>query len=510
MPVALMVAGLAFFSIRIGQLPNVYDEGLTLVGADRILLGEVPFRDFWHTHPPGQIWLAAGLFRLVGESVMALRLLDAVFKVLLALSVWGWAARLGLTRMAGAAFVVALVWLEAFGVFGYSGVPALLCGLESLAFVVRSLGAATPGRAQFRMVSAGLVAGIGTLFRLDFGFYTAAAAAATVVLAHWTAPGLPGRDRARLAARDLVLFAAGVGVPMLLALAVLLAQGVTLSRLMDTLIIYPGLTFPGVRRLPPPAFSWKTLAFYVPVWVGILGLARGILLLRRAARGSAPALAWCGLSLLLLAALPHARIRADLVHQLPIVLPSIALSAAWSRELLRRGVLRRAAAVLLLPVLALTYLASPARSWLRPLSLDAERGHGLARAAGVELRPDQAAAVRAVRDATAPGDYVFVANGRNDRSVANDALFYFLAGRKYPTFYHNMLPGLTTRDAVQREIVGDLRARGVRCVVLCTAFDGSAEPNASGDAGGGELDAYIHRAYALSTTIGQYQIWVRK
>jgi len=509
-PGLLLVAGLAFLSVRIGRLPNIYDEGLALVCADRLLLGEVPFKDFWHTHPPGYIWLAAGLFRLVGESMMALRVLDAVIKVVLALSLWGWAVRLGLARTAVAAFVVALVWLEYFGMFGYAVVPALLCGLESLAFVVRSLDAATPRRRHVQVVAAGLVAGVGTLFRLDFGFYTALAAASTLVLAHSMTKQCPARERVRRASRDLLLFAAACAAPVLLALIVLLAQGATLSRIYDTLIVYPVVTFPEVRRTPLPAFSWRALPFHVPVWVGVSGLALGLFRLRRGARESTRSLAWCGLSLLLLAAMPQARTRADIVHQLPILLPSIALAAAWWRELFRRSALRRSAAALLLPVFALTYLRVPATSWFGPSSVLSERDHGLSRAAGVELRPDQAAAVRAVRNGTAPGEFVFVGNGRNDRTVMNDALFYFLAGRRYPTFYHNMLPGLTTREAVQREIVSDLGNHGVRYIALCTAFDGMVESNASSAVGSGQLDAYIHRAYVRSTTTGRYQVWVRK
>ena len=510
MPLLMLLAGLAFLFTGIRQLPNIYDEGLTLVGADRILLGEVPFKDFWHTHPPGYIWLAAGLFRLTGESIIVLRALDSLLKVLLALSVWRWAARLGLGRAAGAAFVVALLWLGWFGLYGYAGVPALLCGLESLALVVRSLAASKPRHAHIQLAGAGLAAGVGTLFRLDFGFYTVAAAASTLVLAHSMPQGLPGRERLRRAFRALVLFGAGVGVPVLLALVVLFGQGAPVSRLIDTLIIYPVVTFPEVRRLPAPDLAWDTLAFYVPAWLGILGLARGILLLKRGARESAPVLGWCGLSLLLLAAMPHARTRADIVHQLPVLLPSVALAAAWCHELFRRGVWWRAFAALLVPIFALTYLALPARSWLGPVPVPSERDHGLTRAAGVDLRPDQAAAVRAVRTSTAPGDFVFVGNGRNDRTLVNDALFYFLLGRRYPTFFHNLLPGLTTRETVQREMVSGLRAHGVRYIVLCTAFDEGVEPNASGDAGSSVLDAYIHRAYVLSATIGQYQIWARR
>ncbi len=511
LPAVLAAAGLAFLLTRIGQVPSIYDEGLTLVGADRLLLGEVPFKDFWHTHPPGYIWLTAGVFRLVGESMMALRMLDALLKVVLALSVWGWVVRLGRPRATGVAFVVALLWLECLGIFGYAGVPALLCGLESLAFVVRSLAATSARRTAVELLGAGFAAGVGALFRLDYALYTAVAAGSTLVLAHSMTEGLPARRRLRGAVRGLALFAAGLGAPvLLLALLVVVGQGATLSRVYNTLVLYPAVTFPEVRRLPRPAFSWDSLAFYVPAWAGVLGLAHGLVLLRRGGRESACALAWCGLSLWMLAAVPQARTRADVPHQLPVVVTSVALVAAGWHELFRRGARWRASALALLPVVALVYLVQPARSWLRPLPGRAERRHGLSRAAGVALAPDQAAAVRAVRVRTEPGDFVFVGNGRNDRTVANDALFYFLAARRYPTFYHNMLPGLTTRDAVQREIVSDLEDHGVRVVVLCTAFDGVVEPNASRAAGSSELDAFIHRAFVPAATIGRYQIRVRE
>lgn len=437
------------------------------------------------------------------------------FQALLALSVWGWAARFGLARTAGSAFAIgafaiAALWLELFGMFGYSAFPALLCGLESLALVVRGLAPARSGRGHLQMAGAGLAAGLGVLFRLDFGLAAAAAAAATIVLAHSMASDLPGRERWRGASRGLALFAAGAGLPVCLALIVLFAQGATLSAMIDALVFYPAVTFPEVRRLPPPAFSWKTLAFYVPAWVGILGLARGLLLLRRGVRGDAAALGWCALSLLLLAALPQARTRADLVHQLPVLLPSVALAAAWGHELFLRQSLRKAGALFLVPVFALAYLALPAASWLHAPPVTSDHDHGIPRAAGVALLRDQAAAVRAVRDSTAPEDFVFVGNGRHDRGVANDALFYFLAGRRYPTSHHNLLPGLTTRETVQRTIVSELQARGVRYVALCTAFDDIVEPNASRAAGSHLLDEHLRRAYGLSTTIGHYQIWLRR
>jgi len=513
--VLLAIAGLACLWVRLGRLPNIYDEGLTLAGADRILLGDVPYKDFWHTHPPGQIWLTAAVFWLVGESMMAARTLDAAVKVLLAISIWNWAGRLGLERGAGraiavTAFAFAVLWLEALGTFGYAGFPALLCGLESLRLVLRSLDEPDVRRAGRLMAGAGLVAGAGALFRLDSGVHGAAAATVTVLLFHATATPQLHDGRWRAASGALAIFASGAAVPLLLALGALAAQGVSAQSLFDTLVVYPATVFPDMRRLPPPAPSWRTLAFYVPIGLGVLGLARGVLRLKRSERHDTQALGWCALSLLVLAAIPQARTRADLLHQLPVLLPTLPLAAAWGEALWRRGPPGRAGAAMLAPLFALTYLWQPATSWLGPPPTRSQRDHGLARAAGVALRADQAAAVRAVQRLAPPGAFVYVGNGRHDRSVANDALFYFLAARQYPTYYHNLLPGLTTREAAQRIIVSDLRSHGVRYVVLCTQFDEATEPNASRESGSADLDAYLRGAYGLTSTIGQYQVWVRR
>ena len=49
---------------------NVYDEGIILAGADRILQGHIPYRDYWSMYAPGQFYTLAFLFRLFGSSVL--------------------------------------------------------------------------------------------------------------------------------------------------------------------------------------------------------------------------------------------------------------------------------------------------------------------------------------------------------------------------------------------------------------------------------------------------------
>ena len=515
----LLIAAFLFLLVRISRPPVVYDEGLILAGADRLLLGEIPFKDFWNTHPPGQIWLVAGLFRVFGESMLVLRVYDAAVKAGLALVLFDWAARLAPRPLALSAFAVAAIWLECWGSwgFGYTAFPALLLGLVSIARLVAASDASTSLRARSLLAGAGLCTGLAALFRLDFGAYTALAAVATIGTAWACERPRLARVRLREAAVALAVYGAGVILPVVLALAVLAAQGVSMSRLVDVLITYPTRVFPRYRQLPLPGFTVWRLAYYLPVWVAVASLARGAWLVRGAGGGRSKALAWCGLSLAALVALPQAWTRADLVHQAPLLLPSIPLAVAlWSGLWSRGGVLRMAAYGLV-PVFALTYMAAPAYSWIRPASATATTAHGLSRAAGVALEPDQAAAVRAVQQRTRAGDAIYVGNTRHDRLVGNnrfagnDALFYFLAARRYATAYHNLLPGLATREDVQREMIAGLQATKTHWLVLSTRFDEAAEPNASSLARGSRLlDAHIRQAYTLSGTIGGYQVWTAR
>lgn len=50
-----------------------HDEGIVLQGAERILRGEVPYRDFFSFYTPGSFYLVAGLFKVFGDSFVVAR-----------------------------------------------------------------------------------------------------------------------------------------------------------------------------------------------------------------------------------------------------------------------------------------------------------------------------------------------------------------------------------------------------------------------------------------------------
>ncbi len=63
----LLVAGF-FFLISNSPL-NIYDEGLVLYAAERIVRGDLPYLDFQLQYTPGQFYVVAALFQAFGHSL---------------------------------------------------------------------------------------------------------------------------------------------------------------------------------------------------------------------------------------------------------------------------------------------------------------------------------------------------------------------------------------------------------------------------------------------------------
>jgi hypothetical protein len=89
-----LLDALLVFSISMGYLsllPHcfmVFDEGTMADSSERILLGEVLYRDFFSYWNPGGFWLNASLFRIAGTSVQTLRVSLSILGAIAAVGVW--------------------------------------------------------------------------------------------------------------------------------------------------------------------------------------------------------------------------------------------------------------------------------------------------------------------------------------------------------------------------------------------------------------------------------------
>jgi len=77
-PLLIFVFSIAYLCIFCRYTSLEPDEGIVLTGADRILHGEVPYRDFFSFYTPGSFYLAALVFRIFGDSLVVARISLAI------------------------------------------------------------------------------------------------------------------------------------------------------------------------------------------------------------------------------------------------------------------------------------------------------------------------------------------------------------------------------------------------------------------------------------------------
>src|SRR6266566_5499419 len=73
-PLLLFVVSFAYLASFRHYSSLEPDEGIVLQGAERILRGEVPYRDFFSFYTPGSFYLVAFLFRFAGDSLVVARI----------------------------------------------------------------------------------------------------------------------------------------------------------------------------------------------------------------------------------------------------------------------------------------------------------------------------------------------------------------------------------------------------------------------------------------------------
>jgi hypothetical protein len=498
--------------------PETYDEGLTLLGADRIAHGEVPYRDFWNTHSPGQITVVALLFRLFGPSIMVARAFDITVRAILIVLLFLLARRGCPTPIALLVGLAGVLALASSQLFGYTVFGAICLSLASLFLTLRALDSNGAETRKWRgFVTAGMAAGLALLFRHDIGAAGMLAAATTLLIARVEVS--PGAGAAypvlRSRIRHLALLAAGITGVVVPVAVLILALGTPPTRLAEIFITYPVLIYPKMRALPLPTQIARLLVRVLPFATALLTLVLGRFCLRRATPGRQPILTLMSLATFVVFAAPLTFIRADSTHQFAMRIPTFAiLPGLWCT--LTDALRSRRALSLLGPLALAPFMWGPVVQSIgtaRGIAGFWQRGtsHGISRASGIPLDPDQVRAIQAVRSMVPPAAPLFVGSTRHDRVRSNDALFYFLAERRCSTYYHNLLPGLVTTERVQREMIAELAHASTPVLVLRSAEGFVVEPNESSVSSGVTLlDDYIRASYRLETTIGRYQIWTRK
>jgi hypothetical protein len=394
------------------------DEGYFAQQATRVLLGQVPFRDFETLYAPGLAYLHAALFWLAGgPSLLVLRSVSLAARAALVGSLY--AITLPLVRRKWLAAVPGMVILVAFddAPERWEPHPGWLSALFAI-LAAWTLERTTRSRG---IALAGALAALSFAFKQNTGVFMLLA----IVL--WT-------QRRSLPA---VLAFAGVTLLWLVPLAV----SVGVDDLGAMAVLVGAVNQAGLVSPPEPSIAIALICLLAGVWLPKqrwLFIAAIALFLTQYPRMDTLHLAWSAPLLLVLGALALDRLHIGLVFA---ALALIAVEAA--------------------PIVAsrLEFVGLP-RAPIAGVEAPVQTAH------------DLASLVADIQQRTRPGEPIFV--------YPTSPLVYVLSDRPNPTRFDHLNPGSATPAQVQRTI-DDLERSTVKVVVISDFWEdawGPPGPNA--------------------------------
>lgn len=544
---------LLLFGLDRGHV-SIYDEAIIAYGAERVLNGDVPYKDFWALYSPAQFWIVAGLFKLFGSSLLVERMWDIFIRSLVGLFCFLIAKRLSTSRYAVIAWILSLVWLWNVGFYGYPLLPAALFIMISAYYFVQFILEPAVDR---RLFWAGVCLGISALFRHDIGFYGFFAEAASLIFFYFKG------NKERLGTfgflnlrKNLLLLSFGAVLAGLPAAIYLISQ-VPISELWSQLFIWPASIYPETRTLPYPSlidpfqdllnsyrgdsFSvWRftPIASVIPFYFHFVVVGIAIIALARFWQEKETSSDWYGkkLSILFLVILIcvvflKSLVRPHHVHLIHVMVLALCLAVVLLYLLLKRQE-KIMSSIIVIAIVGMSvqpmwkiavWVDKAFRSEITSSAAAGDQGiisgikgfywtlmregNGPVRARYFHIASDQAAAIDYIQQHVPIEERIFVGNSRHDKAFVNDIMFYFLSERHSATKFHELDPGSTTTSEVQTQIIRQLIGNHVNYVILWSGAENVHEPNKSAESSGVKiLDEFLATKYQEVAHFGNYRI----
>jgi hypothetical protein len=240
--IVLVVAAAVYGSIYFREESISTGIGANLVPSERVLEGEVPYRDFYKIQTPGILLLNAWLFKLRGTTLLTAFAGVLVFKVLTVVMVFI-ISRLVVSSLAAVVpTLLAFVWLPPGGPFRPAPIQyEMLFLLAAAYFTLLWL----DSKKALHIFAAGLAVGLVAIFKQNVGVYAAIALGLSII---FNTRGLPRSfseakrlylDSWKENARAHIAAVVGIGLP-LAGLLIYLASNAALSAAMRVFVQGPG------------------------------------------------------------------------------------------------------------------------------------------------------------------------------------------------------------------------------------------------------------------------------
>ena len=220
--VAAMVAGAACYGLFYRRGLGLAVIGYSIAPTERVLQGEVPYRDFLFNYTPGILWLNALLMKALGVSLLAVRVGLLAVKLLTLALVYYLARRLAGTAAAMLGVAMTLGWLGYEHIF--NPYPDIYFMPFALAGLLCALNYDQSERLRW-LALGGLAAGAVFLFKHNVGVFVCGCAIAALALREATAGAYRTRaELVRRLAQRVAVYALGFAAVVAVMAAYLYSQ----------------------------------------------------------------------------------------------------------------------------------------------------------------------------------------------------------------------------------------------------------------------------------------------
>jgi len=508
--------------------------GPTNAAAQRILAGEIPYRDFWTLYAPGSFYLHALALKIFGYHVLVEAIASSVISSTAVCMFYRVVVRL-LDRPVSGLICAALAFAVIFSTGYHMSLGpypmTLLLILTTLYYMVLFF---REGRYQL-LFAAGLATGLAIVFKHDVGVYTGIAVTVGLVASNYTGGTLPATNL-RLLLRGLILYLVGaaiIAIPVAVYFAIMAGND-----LWQDLIVFPATAFRYARPESYPSLlptglyhPWllemafrilnylNYLLLFIIAVTASVGVAKAIMARRH---GCTAMVLICVVAFWFHYSSAQVQINTNIISMTvyAALLGAILHNMAESRITPAR---HRLFGMIVLLVAAGWFIALIAN----PVYRLAESYHlktaevSLPRASGIMVSP------RYLRELMYVSDYVqvhvprdrkiFLALHRHDIAVIGYSVLYFVLERLNATRHDQLHPGIVDTAIIQRQIIEDLKSADVQVILINHMFEDDTLDRVRDKqkvhlpkTGATELDQYIRQYYYHVSGHDRFEIWQRK
>jgi len=510
------------------QLPLwMSDEGIVAYGAERVLAGDLPYRDFWTMYSPMQFYFVAFLYTIFGTSVLTIRLYTLAVEVISAMLIYHFCLKTSASRiLAFTVWFSSLLWLNYGNVPGYNAGIAVLLQLLAIFVLFRFADYFHQNNtrsARKWIITAGILQGITALFRHDFGLYivTSSVIALSVTIGF----NLLGRPnpayRLHALFKYLSYLLLGFCV-VVFPVIIWLFLKIPVQDLKECFYEFPLKIHPSVRGIPYPLMIpggvrsllsldlsvlvgiIRNLPYYLPLFAAAFGICATIFI-RITSRTK---LLGKNLFLVLLTSLVtlflfiQAYFRADPIHLFPMIIISFILIPLLYKlfsfeNTLKKGVLPISISIFIIVLLSV----APAAKYMAIMRIISHRSINYSSASRIDraryqmIDEQTVEMIQTVIREVPENEHIYVGNINHDRVFTSDVIIYFLTERHSCTKYSTLMPGVITTLDVQKQVVEDLHEDSVNCIILSLEEQFFESNMSSVSSGVTYLDSVIFEEY---------------